>query len=72
MSSINWKPAVLAPKDQRFLALAHVDTSPVEPPMLVILKWCDTYQCFWLDPTEASHFDPERWVVVKWRWLPDV
>lgn len=69
MSSINWKPAALAPKDQRFLALAYTD---VDPPMMVILKWCDVYQCFWLDPTEASEYDPDRWTVVKWTWLPDV
>jgi hypothetical protein len=57
-----------APKDRRILAYGVLGLE--SEPGWGTVKWCSTYDAWYLDPTEATEYDPEKCNIWHWQDLP--
>lgn len=63
-----WKLIESAPRDgSRILVFVPVEA---EWDGVMTAKWCETYDCWWGDPNEASEYDPDALEPTHWMSLP--
>jgi hypothetical protein len=57
-----------APKDRRILGFGRCGFESEEG--WATVRWCKTYSVWWVDPNEATEYDPESCELTHWLPLP--
>jgi hypothetical protein len=58
-----------APKDRRILAFGRC--AGEDEKGWATVKWCGVYSEWWVDPTDATEFEPQPCRLTHWMPLPE-